>query len=126
FEAGSLDLLLDDGIGVATQLEPLLRHLAEDTDREPGSWKGLPPHDGRRKAQQFAHAANLVLEELAERLDQLELHLRGQPADVVMSLDGRRRPFERQGLDDVRVERSLSQPGNVARSEERRVGEEAG
>src|SRR5262249_57341632 len=60
------------------------------------------------------HAANLVLEELTERLDQLELHLRGQPTYVVMSLDGRRGPFERQGFDDVRVERSLSQPGNVA------------
>src|SRR5262249_48003146 len=43
-----------------------------------------------------------------------EPHLRGQPAYVVMSLDGRRGPFERQGFDDVRVERSLSQPGTVA------------
>src|SRR2546430_11151926 len=39
------------------------------------------PHDDRRKAQQFAHAANLVLEELAERLDQLELHLPGQRSE---------------------------------------------
>ena len=39
----------------------------------------------------LAGGAHLVLEELAQRLDELEVHLLGQAADVVVALDDRAR-----------------------------------
>ena len=40
------------------------------------------------QAELAAERAHLVLEELAQRLDQLELHALGQAADIVVRLDG--------------------------------------
>ena len=65
-------------------------------------------------AEHPTELAHLVLEQLAQRLDELELHALGQAADVVVALDGRRGPLERHRLDDVRVERSLRQELHVA------------
>jgi len=53
--------------------------------------------------------AHLVLEQLAQGLDELQLHLFGQAAHVVVRLDGGRRAFVRDGFDDVRVQGSLHQ-----------------
>ena len=66
--------------------------------------------------------AHLVLEEAAQRLDQLELHVVGQPAHVVVALDlggvaGAR-------LDDVGVERALHEEPGVLDAA-RRVLEDA-
>ena len=55
-----------------------------------------------------------TFEELAEGLDQLELHVREEPANVVMRLDRRARALEADALDDVRVERALQQPLDLA------------
>jgi len=56
----------------------------------------------------------LTLEELAQRLDELELHVLQQSSDVVVRLDGRARALEADRLDDVRVQRSLQQPLDLA------------
>ena len=53
--------------------------------------------------------AHLVLEEPAQRLDQLEAHALGEPAHVVVRLDDLRAPARRGALDHVRVERPLRQ-----------------
>src|SRR5690606_41854888 len=42
---------------------------------------------GARQAEFHAQAAHLVLEQLAQRFDQAELHVLGQAADVVVALD---------------------------------------
>ena len=63
-----------------------------------------------RHPELLAGGAHLVLEELAQRLDELEVHLLGQAAHVVVALDDRARPLERDALDDVRVERALHEP----------------
>ena len=55
-----------------------------------------------------------TFEELAEGLDQLELHVREEPANVVMRFDRRARTLEADALDDVRVERALQQPLDLA------------
>jgi hypothetical protein len=52
-------------------------------------------------------AADFVLEQLAQRLDQLHPHPLGQAADVVVALDQRRLPDDRDRLDDVGIERAL-------------------
>ena len=46
-------------------------------------------HDLRGQAQLLAHPAHLVLEQRPQRLDQLERHVLGQAAHVVVALDGR-------------------------------------
>ena len=82
----------------------------------PGPGKRLAPDDLGGQPEQLADLAHLVLEQLAQRLDQLEPHVRGQPADVVVRLDRRRRALERHRLDHVRIERALGEPRDRRRA----------
>src|SRR5882724_2735772 len=113
-EAGGAHFFLHDGVGLAQQVEPFRRHLAEHADREPRSRERLSPDDLRREAQQLREPPDLVLEELPEWLDELELHLQGQAAHIVVGLDRGRRPAEGHRLDDVGIERALGEPRDVA------------
>ena len=66
---------------------------------------------------------DLVLEQLAERLDELELEVLGEAADVVVRFDGRGRPFDRIAFDDVGIDRPLGQvlhPADLASPRGRR------
>ena len=58
--------------------------------------------------------AHLVLEQVAQRLDQLQRHVLGQATDVVVALDDRRRAVAAAALDDVGVQRALHQELGVA------------
>ena len=60
--------------------------------------------------QLFADAAHLILEKQAKRLDDFEIHFFGQSADVVVRFDRGRRSVYRCRLDDIGVDRPLSQP----------------
>ena len=62
-----------------------------------------------------AEHADFVLEQLAQRLDELETHPLGKAADVVVALDHVRRADHRNALDHVRIQRALRQ--EVERSE---------
>ena len=53
----------------------------------------------------MAYGANLVLEEIAEWLDEFEVHIRGQAADVVMAFD--RGCMSASGLDHIGVQGAL-------------------
>src|SRR3546814_17479195 len=58
-------------------------------------------------ATQLAH---LVLEQFAQRLDELHLHPLGQAADIVVAFDRHRWPAgEADAFDDVRIQRALRQ-----------------
>ena len=60
------------------------------------------------------HLPHLVLEQLAQGLEQLEGQPLRQATDVVVSLDRHRRPaLRRNRLDDVRVERALHQEAHI-------------
>src|SRR5665213_1787854 len=66
--------------------------------------------DRLRQPQLAAHLPYFILEELTQRLDQCELHVRLEPAHVVVRLDRHRRPaMRRRRLDHIRIERSLHQ-----------------
>ena len=82
--------------------------LPDDADAETGAREGLPPHDRLGQSELHADPAHLVLEERAQRLDERELEVVGETADVVVALDvgGAGAPA---GLDDVGIERALHQ-----------------
>ena len=65
----------------------LLGHLADDADGQARARERLPPDHVLRQAQLLTHHPHLVLEEHAQRLHQLEVHVVGQAADVVVRLD---------------------------------------
>ena len=68
----------------------------------------MPPEDVLRDAELGADAADLILEEAPERLDDFERHDLGKAADVVMRLDASARlRVPRSRLDNVRVDRAL-------------------
>ncbi|MFO0910955.1 MAG: hypothetical protein U0794_21880 [Isosphaeraceae bacterium] len=69
----------------------------------------MPPDEAVRQAQLEAEAADLVLEDSAQRLDQLEPELGREAADVG-GVDRRGRPVRvAAALDDVGVERALGE-----------------
>ena len=66
--------------------------------------------EGLRQSQLTAERPHLVLEQFAQRLDQLHVHALGQAADIVVRLDRHRRAAgERHALDHIGVERALGQ-----------------
>src|SRR5208282_6339219 len=65
-----------------------------------------------RKTEVFAYPADLVLEKVAQGLDECKWHVFGQTSDIVVGLDGGGRTFYGNGLDDVRIEGSLDEPGD--------------
>ena len=108
-QAGLADLLLEDRVGLAQDLQPLARRLAaDDPDRQPGSGERLAPDEPLGQAELGADRADLVLEQRPQRLHELELEVVGQPADVVVGLD-RRRAGAAARLDHVGVERALDE-----------------
>ena len=67
------------------------------------------------QAELLAERAHLVLEQFAQRLDQLHVHALGQAADIVVRLDRHRRAAgEGDALDDVGIERALGQEVGAA------------
>ena len=64
------------------------RDLADDADGKAGAGEGLAHDQILRQAELAAELADLVLEQQAQRLDDLlEVHIVGQAADVVVALD---------------------------------------
>ena len=101
-------LLAGDGVGRPQHVEPLLGDLADDPDAEPRAGERLAPDDRLGQAELRADRAHLVLEERAQRLDERELQVVGQAADVVVALDVRGAGAA-AGLDDVGIERALDE-----------------
>ena len=105
-----MQLVEEDRVGLAEDLEPLGGHLAQAADGQAGAGERVPPDQGVGQAELDAQPADLVLEQVAQGLDQLEAELLGQAADVVVDLDRRRRAVGlAAALDHVGVERPLGQ-----------------
>ena len=61
-------------------------------------------------AQGTAHTAHLVLEEGTQRLHNLQVHLLGQAAHVMVRLDLAARSVDAHALDDIGIDGALGQP----------------
>ena len=73
----------------------------------------MPIHHLARQPELNAEPAHLVLEQLAQRLEQLQVHLFGKAADVVVALDHVRFARLRAGrFDHVGVDRPLREPAD--------------
>ena len=108
-QARGADLRDEDGVRVARDAQLRGRDLAQDADAQPRPGERVPPHQGVREAEAGAEGADLVLEELAQGLEELEVHGGREAADVVVRFDGGGGAFEGDGLDDVRVEGPLKE-----------------
>src|SRR2546426_865852 len=100
-----LDLFLDDGGRASDEGHPIRRHFSDHPDRE--SWPGKrlalrDPHPERP-----GDCPDLVLVEVAQRFDELQLHVLREPADIVVGLDPI--PELAPALDPVRGDRPLDQ-----------------
>src|SRR5258708_14693792 len=105
----------EDVIGQSQRLSRLGGNLAEDAHAEAGPRKRVAVQHGCGEPELDANAAHLVLEQLAQRFDQLELHALRQAADVVMALDHVRLARAGAGrLDDVRINRALGEKIDAA------------
>ena len=89
------------------------RDVAQDTDRKAGPREGMAPDELLGDPERPTDTAHLVLEEQAQRFDDPEVHLFGQPADVVVRLDRRRGAVDRHRLDHVGIDCPLCQPAHV-------------
>ena len=89
-----------DGVGLAQQVEALLGDLADDADAQTRAREGLTPDDFVGQTELGADGAHLILEQSAQRFDELELDVLGQAADVVVALDVGR-AVAAAGFDDV-------------------------
>ena len=77
----------------------------------------MAEHHLARQSQLQPELAHLVLEELAQRLEQLQVQRLGQAADVVVRLDRvRLLRLRARRLDHVRIDRALREPLRVSRS----------
>ena len=107
YPAGGADFLDDDGVGFLQQRQAFARDLAEDADRQARSRERLADQELLVDPEVAANGAHFILEQLAQRLDELELHALRQAADVVVTLDRRRGPAHRHRFDHVRIQRAL-------------------
>ena len=81
----------------------------------PGPGNGCRLDERLGQPELAAELAHLVLEQLAQRLDQLHVHALGQAADIVVALDRHRRPAgEADAFDHVRIERALGEEVGAA------------
>src|SRR5262249_57283980 len=109
-EPGATNLLDIDVVGAAQDVELFPRDLAGTSDGQPRAGKRMPADESLRQAELAAERAHLVLEQLAQRLDQLHVRAFGQPADVVMRFYPDRRPAgRRHALRHRRVKPAFAQ-----------------
>ena len=93
-ESRGFDFGDDDVVGILEEGDAFGGDFAEDADGEAGAGEGLALEDLFGHLEVAADAADFVFEEVAERLDELELHVGGKAADVVVALDGLRWAFD--------------------------------
>src|ERR1700733_8406070 len=90
-EAGILDFADHNVVTFAQQRQSLRRYFAEHTYRQPGTGERLPLQDFLRYSEVPADFADLIFEQIFQRLDQLQLHFLRQAAYIVVRLDYLRR-----------------------------------
>ena len=98
----------EDVVGLAQYFQFFGGDFAGDSNGETGARKRMPFKEGFGQSEFGAEAADFVLEEGAQRLNEFEVHALGQASDVVVAFDfDARASVRRDAFDDVGIEGSL-------------------
>src|SRR3954469_21426964 len=98
------DLVDVDGIGLAQDVEFFAGDVAGAADGEAGARERVAADEDFGQAELAAELAHFVLEQLAQRLDQLHVHALRKTADIVVRLDRHRGAAgEGDALDHVEI-----------------------
>src|SRR5690606_15577972 len=104
------DLVEIDRVGLTENVELFAGDTAGAADSKARPREGVTTNKAVRNADVATELTDLVLEELAQRLDQLHVHAFWQATHIVVRLDGDGRAAgERYGFDDVRIECPLGE-----------------
>ena len=114
-EIVGLHLLDHDGIGVSQDFTAFRCYFTKDTYGQARPGERLAHDDFLGQSQFLAQFADFILEQAAQRFDQLELHLFRQATHVMVTLDERGRVAgDRHRLDNIRIKRSLCEKLGLA------------
>src|SRR5690606_27730186 len=104
------DFVEIDRIGLTEDVELFAGDAARAADGKARSREGVAANKALRNAEIAAELADFVLEQFAQRLDQLHVHAFWQAAHIVVRLDGDRgAASERHRFDDVGIKRTLGE-----------------
>ena len=94
------ELFAEDRVGLAHGLEPVACDGTDAADAEAGAGERLPEDHVVGQTEGLADDADFILIQELDRLDQLEVQVFGQTANIVVALDG-------AGLENVGVDGAL-------------------
>src|SRR3546814_9114739 len=77
---------------LAENVAAFLTHFARNANSKPWPRKGMPTDKDVRQAQFTAQLTHLILEQFAQRFNQLHVHAVGKAANIMMALDRYRWP----------------------------------
>lgn len=100
------------GIGLLENGNLMRSDIAYDTHSKTGTRERMTANEMLRNTQAAAYGTDLILEQPLERLAELESHLLGQTAHIVMALDGLTGNV--QALNTIRVYGTLRQPFGIS------------
>ena len=107
-------LFQKDGVGLAQHGQVFAPHLAEHAHRETRAGKGMASDQRLGQAERQAQLAHFVLEQIAQRFQQAQVHALRQAAHVVVGLDDPRLAGGAGGgFDHVWVDRALGEPARA-------------
>ena len=91
-QVSALQLVAEDVVGLAHLRDPVAGDGADDAHGQAGTGERLALGERGGQVELAAQRPDLVLEKTAQRLDEFIVHIRRQPADVVVRLDRGRLP----------------------------------
>ena len=100
-----------DIIGILQDTHFLGGDVAQNTDSQTRTGEGMTRDEMLGHAQLAAHTAYLVLEQPLQRFTELQLHVLGQSAHIMMALDDLARDV--QTLNAIGINGALCQPTSI-------------
>src|SRR5690606_21315484 len=97
-----------DSVGFAQNVAAFLGHFSGDANRKAGAGERMAANEYFGQTKLAAKFADFILEQFAQRFDQLHIHAFGKTADIMMRFDcDARPPGKADTFDHVGVECAL-------------------
>ena len=113
-EAGGVQFLDEDVVREAQGIGVFFLYFAEDAHAQAGAGEGVAVDHVVGQAELEADFAHFIFEQLAQGFDELEFHVLGEVADVVVGFDHvGAAGFGGGGFEHVRVDGALGEPVDV-------------